>query len=295
MQAVQPSTTPSDPPSILALAHSLHASLSSTFAPLLPHPSHILHPLGPIPPSSLSKSRAQLNTTLTSLHAACAAFSNETLALVPDSSIARGPARAASEKYLSLLKESAASQSVLLEAEEDKNRRAELLRRRGEYEVNLPLLERDLLRDLPGAERSLGVLERIAKGLGLDCFKDEPRREVRESGEVEVHTLSVGGKAMVVDFEVDGTSGGFERVKFTYHVLEDQHEDEEVARRLQSNLGGMDGSAEEAGLESALVMFRESLRELKVLDEMTAASNVDCFAVANKMGPCLREILEAEG
>lgn len=282
-------------PSILSTAHALHSSLLATFNPLLPsRSSHLLHPLGPLPPASLSSTRRLLTSTLADLRTACTTFASHTLSDVPDSSATRGPVRAGTEKYLSLLKESAGSQSILLERREDARRGKELLARREGYAGRLPVLEQRLLEG-GGTERTLRILESVAESCGLACFQEKGML-VKGGKEVEVHTLSIGGKVMVMDFEVDA-QGVVDKIKFVY-VLENEHVDDGIAARLLEKLVGLEavgaGEQEEARAEKKLRELREIMRELRRLDEMTEETTVDCFAITSKMVESIAAVLEGE-
>ena len=91
--------------------------------------------------------------------------------------------------------------------------------------------------------------------------------------------------------------GVVDKIKFMY-VLENEHVDEGIAKRLLEKLVGLDkvgqGEQEEARGEKKLREFREIVRELKRLDEMTEETTMDCFAITSKMAESIVAVLEGE-
>lgn len=145
------------------------------------------------------------------------------------------------------------------------------------------------------AERTVAIVESVSNALGFVSFK-ETGSQMGEAGMREVHTLSLGGKVMVVDVEVEAESGRVLKVKFSY-VLESQHDDDEVAQVLGATLRGVENVLdveEEEGVENRLRRFRAILTELKRVDEITAETSVDCFAATAKMAKALAEVLDPE-
>jgi hypothetical protein len=205
------------------------------------------------------------------------------------------------EKYLSLLKETASSEGVLLSSlGTDAQLAQQLLARRSAHAHLYPMSSLELLS--PGAgpkgERTLAMLESVATGLGLVTFRETGTQLIggRAEGTREVHTLSLGGKVMVVDVEVDAEEGRVLKVKVSY-VLEAQHDALEVARRLEGMLKGMEmtgNGGDEEEIEKGLKGFRETLRELARLDEITEETTVDCFAAQEAMASCLQSVLDGE-
>lgn len=101
---------------------------------------------------------------------------------------------------------------------------------------------------------------------------------------------------MVIDVEVEAEAGRVLRVKVSY-VLESQHESEGTARRLEKMLEGVENlgeGADELEVERGLRGFRETLRELKRLDEMTEETTLDCFAMHEAMLEALQKVSEGE-
>ncbi|ORY73823.1 hypothetical protein BCR35DRAFT_306927 [Leucosporidium creatinivorum] len=302
-------STSTGEPTVLATAHSLRSSLSASFssanssAPAVgDKSSHLLHPLGPFDPSTRSAQLSQLQSTLSSIRSAVTAFSS---ILPPPSDNPAGAVRAVgdpNEKHLALLKETASSEAVLLSSlEADAQRAKQLLARRDDYAHLYPVLTARQLSKLPegvaGArgQRTIEVLEGIAASLGLMSFKDTSSHIV-DGASKEVHTLSLGGKVMVVDVEVEADGGRALRVKVSY-VLDSQHESEGTARRIEAMLRDVENlgeGADELVVERGLKGFRETLRELKRLDEMTEETTVDCFAIHEAMLGALHRVLQVE-
>lgn len=277
------------PQSILTLAHTLHSSLIEAFAPPLPADSrapttHLLHPLSAIPPSTLPRSQSQITATFAALRSSCGAFSSALLD--PSSSLSSHPApRPATEKLLSLLKETASSQAVLLSHRQDAKRAADALRTR---RPPLPVLSAGLLQGTP-ADRTLAILDAVSTALGLSTFRDT-------AGDA-LTTLSVGGKCMVVDLDVDASTGRVLRTKLSYVIGDNMVEDEAIAGVLGAALANFERVKEvewEAQVETGLGRFRDALEELKRLDEMTVETSVDCFAVAAKMASSVLAVLALE-
>ncbi|GAA5826530.1 hypothetical protein JCM5353_003041 [Sporobolomyces roseus] len=173
---------------LLSSIYTLRNSLLTSF----PSPSspHSLHPLSSIPPSQLPFLRTQLAQTLSTLRTATQQFSS----LLPSSSSA-----APLDKLLSLSTQSSSSQSTLLNLTSTCTTLFPSLlnqpsRRRRRY----PTLHPHELSLLPLS--ILPVLERVAKDLGLVCFRDDDESTEQPRDKV---TLSLGGKVMVVDFELE--------------------------------------------------------------------------------------------
>ncbi|KAM0749941.1 hypothetical protein T439DRAFT_381486 [Meredithblackwellia eburnea MCA 4105] len=321
------SSPPSQTPCVLALAQTLHSQLITSFAPPLPAndrapTTHLLHPLSSIPPQAVPESRQRVKDTFTSLRSACAAFSSQlldpvTTGTTTTTTTTTNARPVATEKLLSLLKETAGSQAVLIAHGQDAKRAAEALKSR---RPNLPVLSYETLAGFEGGgagggagggsgggggggapQRTLYIIERIASALGLASFRETGSHAIEEEGTgvkkmLDVVTLSLGAKVMVIDVEVDSEVGKVIKTKFSY-VLDSQHEDDEVARELTGSLRGIEKVLEldeEAEVELRLQRFRAILKELKRLDEMTEESTVDCFSVAAKMARAIASVLVPE-
>ncbi|KAL8290617.1 hypothetical protein RQP46_002875 [Phenoliferia psychrophenolica] len=287
-------SSPPGPESILSLAHGLHSRLISSFAPPLPANSaapttHLLHPLSSISPAKVPAAQESLRATFAAMRSSCAAFSSQLLDPTSQlsSSHPSSAIRPATEKLISLLKETAASQAVLLSHRQDATRAADAIKSR---RLPIPILSYDLLEGFTGggpAERTLAIIESVSNALGLDSFKETAG---------DVHTFSLGGKVMALDVDVEASSGRVLRTKFSY-ALESQREDEDVAKVLTAALDGIERVLEvehEAAVEQGLARFRSTLAELKVLDEMTEETTTDCFAVLGKMARSVQSVLLAE-
>lgn len=273
--------------SILTLAHTLHSSLIGAFAPPLPADSrapttHLLHPLSSIAPSTLPPAQAQIRATFAAVRASCGSFSASLLDPSAQLSVGTGGARLpATDKLLTLLKETASSQAVLLSHRQDATRaQGALVARR----PPLPVLSPALLAHGAPADRTLAILDHIATALALSTFRD-------------AHTLALGGKCMVVDLDVDPTSGRVLRTKFAYVIRERTVEDELIAHVLAAALADLERVHEvvcEARVEAGLARFRDALGELKRLDELTVDTGIDCFAVAARMASSIQSVLSLE-
>lgn len=126
------------------------------------------------------------------------------------------------------------------------------------------------------------MLERVAKDLGLVCFRDDEA----SISEQETVTLSLGGKVMVVDFEVHRSEGKEEvvrKVKVAYVFKGEQEFNDRAARKLQelfSHEGEGEGEAEEEEKWSGV---KEVLRELGELDKRTEREEKDAFEALDEL------------
>lgn len=297
----QPTASRSDAePTILTTAHQLRTSLNAVFNHRpTGSSSHLLHPLGPYDSAARPEQLAQISSTISSIRSAVTASSS---LLPPPSDNPAGAPRAVggpTDKLLSLLKETATSETVLLNSlQSDAQKARQLLARRDEYAGAYPVLTARQLSKLPEGsargDRSLEVLEGFAASLGLVSFRDTASSTV-DGLSKELHTLSLGGKVMVVDVEVE-SAGRVVRVKVSY-VLEVQHEMEGAARKLEqmlSGLGELSADGDEVSLERGLKGFRETLRELRRLDEMTEQTGLDCFAMHDSMLSAIQKAFSSE-
>ncbi|KAK4048162.1 tRNA methyltransferase, has a role in tRNA modification [Microbotryomycetes sp. JL221] len=150
-------------------------------------------------------------------------------------------------------------------------------------------------------DKTVSILETIAKQLGLVSFKDTSSQTLSLNGStepaiVEMHTLSIGGKVMVIDIEVLAQEGRVNKVKMSY-VLEQQHDCDQIAQQLLELLKDVEASSvmDQAQLDNVsdrLQVFLLTLGELKKLDEWTEQSKVDCFAAYEGMVSDLGRLLQ---
>ncbi|KAK4698661.1 hypothetical protein P7C70_g7613, partial [Phenoliferia sp. Uapishka_3] len=285
------STSAPTPPTIYSLAHTLHAQLSSTInaanqsqaSPSSSPTTHLHHPLNPTSlPSTLA--------TFSTLRQACTSFSSSIL------SPSVNDHRQATEKLLSLLRETSASQASIILSN---NAIQSFATTQAQREAAAPVLSWNLLEGFKGSrgERTLAIVEGISEALGFLSYK-ETSQVMGDGGEVgEIATLSLGADVMVVDIEVVLSSGVVRRVKFSYVRDGQQKEDEEVARIIMGTLGGVERVLDVDGEEKAekgLRRFRNSLKELKLLDEASKDGGGDAFEAVKKMAGAIHDILEAE-
>ncbi|GAA5901554.1 hypothetical protein JCM5296_006810 [Sporobolomyces johnsonii] len=292
--------------SLLSTAHSLRSHLVASLSPALPldvdsssQSTAHLHPLSSIPPTSIPSLRSHLHASLDSLRTALSSFQS-LLPTPPPTSLdpstpapplpAPAPAPALTDKYLSLLRESALAQSALLASNsDDRLTSSRLVARRASYEHLYPVLHPA---EAATPELVLPILERLANEVGLVCFRDD-----NGAGAQQEHvTLSLGGKVMVVDLEVvrNVHSGGDERgqearereqvskVKVAYVFEGADLLDERAAAKLQALFDGLQQD-EEGGRETRWKGVRQLLRELHVLDERTESEGRDCFMLVEQL------------
>ncbi|GAA6037385.1 hypothetical protein JCM8097_008543 [Rhodosporidiobolus ruineniae] len=281
--------SPAAPESLLASAHHLQALVSVLSAP--PHlapttpSSALLHPLGPAPPASLPALRTSARSTLTQLRSSLTAFSS--LTALPSASAAStapsadAPPKQLRDKYLTHLRDSAQSETTLLHLRQADASFAHnlLTARQRTYGALFPAVT-PAEDDEEEEKDVLPTLERLAKELGLVGFRDDDGAE----GEQDKVTLSLGGKVMVVDFEVVRVpaaavdKGGkrrekVDRVKVAYIVAGADLICAAAGSMLQSLFAG------EIGLSRAerWRAVRGLLEQLKELDEATERTGRDCF------------------
>ncbi|BGP26248.1 hypothetical protein JCM10295v2_005193 [Rhodotorula toruloides] len=273
--------------SLLDTAHSLHALLATRLASPSASPgtrSISLHPLSAIPHTALPELRAALASTVATLRSGISQFSS--LAL-PQADSATGDGsrdgRARRDRYLTLLRDATGTESSLLTARKDDAVRAKrvLKRRRREYEelweVTTPRSS------VAGGPTVLSVLEELAKDLELVTFRDDEGIDGgRKDGPV---TLSVGGKVMVVDFEVVGEMD-VARVKVAY-VADGQDLHCAVAEEKLHALLRRSGEPkeDESVRQRCWQGVRSLLEQLKELDEATERLGQDCFMALNRTLP----------
>ncbi|GJN92972.1 hypothetical protein Rhopal_006017-T1 [Rhodotorula paludigena] len=274
------------PDSVLATAHSLRTLVAESFpsptatATPAPHP----HPLSASPaPSSLPALRAALSSHLSSLRSSLATFS--TLALPPSAS-AQDPTASATgkretDKYLTLLRDSAQHQAALLAHRTAATAHLATHRDNDDaWPVRVPFTR--------SRGAVLEALEGVAKELALVAFRDGDGGEGGAEGTAAEQstkpvTLSVGGKVMVVDFEVRGGAadasageGGatVERVKVAYVVDGTDRVCDPAAQKLHALLSGPCDNEQERWKG-----VRRVLRQLGELDAETERSGRDCFTL----------------
>ncbi|KAK4330049.1 Proteophosphoglycan 5 [Rhodotorula toruloides] len=273
--------------SLLDTAHSLQTLLTTRLASSsssLDASTASLHPLSATPPTSVPELRAALASTVSTLRAGISQFSS--LAL-PQADSATGEetkdVKARRDRYLTLLRDAAGTESSLLASrKEDAERARRVLKRRrreyeGVWEVTTPRTS--------GAEGPtvLSVLEGLAKDLELVTFRDDDGIDGgRKDGPV---TLSVGGKVMVVDFEVVGEMD-VAKVKVAYVVDGLDLQCSVAADKLHALLRR---SEEEKGDEAVRQRcwrgVKTLLEQLKELDEATERLGQDCFTALNRTLP----------
>ncbi|GAA5825384.1 hypothetical protein JCM11251_006960 [Rhodosporidiobolus azoricus] len=305
-------------PSLLASAHHLTAllhpltspppfPLSSSPTSSVP-PAALLHPLGPSSPSDVSGLRTKAQETLSHLRSSLASFSS--LALPPppsDSSFAADPTptdanspdkKRERDKYLTLLRDSAQHETTLLSLRSTDASYAQTLLTRRLSPSTTGSTYGGLYAALSPVEEEKGEmlkpLERSGKELGLAGFRDD---EGNEDARPERVTLSLGGKVMVVDFEVvrgrDGECEGerVEKVKVAYVPPAPEGADSLVCvsagQMLLSLLSPSPSSPRAPGEEeeerkredkhARWRAVRQVLEQLKGLDEATEKTGRDCF------------------
>ncbi|BGP18219.1 hypothetical protein JCM10213_007846 [Rhodosporidiobolus nylandii] len=319
-----PPPTPS-PPSLLALTHTLHTLLSplaslpppsssSSPAATTPPAEALLHPLGPhssASPAALAALRGRIRKTMGEVRRGVGEFAALSLAStgVGDAAVGGGTAGAGAgeaaekqrrDKYLTLLRDASSSESALLSLSSSSSSSSSalstLIHRRTQYASLFPALTPSEAASPPGSGAgTLATLERLAAQLGLVSFRDDDGLDAAAAERV---TLSLGGKVMVVDFEIERSSSSGEKVdkvKVAY-VAPSSGEDRvcrpaaEALQRALSLPPSASSSSSSAGAEEQEEAERDAgehrwksvrglLSELKELDESTSRTGEDCFAL----------------
>ncbi|GAA6019791.1 hypothetical protein JCM11491_000269 [Sporobolomyces phaffii] len=285
-----------EPRSLLATVTSLRADLDASF----PRRGARPHALSAVAPSRVAHLRAHLEQSLATLRSSLASL--ESLLPPPEDVSPRNPNL---DKFLSLLSQSAATQHSLLSLSATspskragtggRERDRDEARRRAAYPTLHPeeVAKAGLV--------VLPILERIAKDLGLVCFRDDEHEhgdsdsaaaggalDETAQGAPEVVTLSLGGKVMVVDFKLHRerrlgpatpeTAESVHGIKVAYVWKGEQYFDERSARKLSALFQSDDN--ERRDKEGMWSSVRNVLQELHEADERTAADDgkVDWFA-----------------
>lgn len=273
--------------SLLETAHSLQTLLTTRLASssTLPDLSAAsLRRLTATSPTSVHDLRAALASTVSTLRSGVSQFSS--LALPKADSVAgeeTKDVKARRDRYLTLLRDAAGTESSLLAARKGDAERARrvLKRRRRDYEdvweVTTPRMSGS---DGPTV---LSVLEGLAKELELVTFRDDDGIDGgRKDGPV---TLSVGGKVMVVDFEVVGEMD-VAKVKVAYVVDGQDLQCSVAAEKLQGLLRcSQEEKEDEAVRQRCWRGVKTLLEQLKELDEATERLGQDCFTALNRTLP----------
>ena len=274
------------PPSVLSVALGIRTQLTS-FPTNNPE---LLHPYSSNKASrSLSVTRNTITDALRQIRTSLSEFEAKRL---DDPSVETA-------KYLSLLRESSGSQAVVLGHLADLLAAQEILLESST--TTFPILSLALLSIPAPDERTIAILSAIAtslSALSLDVFKESATQTI--AGEIiPVHTLSLGGKTMVIDFEVHGVTGRVIKTKFSY-ALETQHFDEEVDRYLRRDLEkvhllGTGGDEIRGEVEVMLRRVKETLIELSRVDRETERTRIDCFQASKDMRIALSDLSTLEG
>ncbi|GAA5991597.1 hypothetical protein JCM11641_004017 [Rhodosporidiobolus odoratus] len=311
---------PSTPTSLLNTAHSLHSGLlplvaplptvSSSVTPSTRPPAALLHGLGPTPSTSLPALRSTVTHHLANLRTAVSHFSTLVHSDPPSISSPNDDHKTRDrDKYLALLKESAGHEATLVASSTSSSASTGSLlahRRTSTYSALFPALSPSALAQ-PEPVGILSNLEKLATQTGLVAFRDDQGQE--ETNKV---TLSLGGKVMVVDFEVvrstrQGGEAGFkeekvDKVKVAY-VAEGEDRVCTFAGDMLFSLLSPPSAVGEEGIgkqevqedqrreakEQRWKSIRNLLDELKHLDAATERTGRDCFRSLD----VLRTALEA--
>lgn len=285
-------------PSLLATVSSLRSHLVAAFPPSASSAS--THLLSAVPPPQLDHLRSHLTETVKTLRTSLNAFGS----LLPDAN-ADGPpsstqsSRLELDKFLSVSLQSAATESLLLSLGSTPSLASAVPRARRYPALQPDELARASLVVLP-------ILERIAKDLGLVCFRDDDEDESAQDGSKakglrEEVTLSLGGKVMVVDVKVHrravasteppetGLKESVASVKVAYVFKGEQYFDEKSAKQLSQLFSKCRESDNvEADLSEELwSQIGQVLKELHDLDERTAREEVNYFS---KLGQLVERV-----
>ncbi|GAA5913869.1 uncharacterized protein JCM6883_004020 [Sporobolomyces salmoneus] len=272
-------------PSLLAHASALRSHLLTTFPP-----SSSPHLLSTLPPSELAHLRSHLSSTISTLRTSLSSFES----LLPAPSLeesATEPRRLELDKYLSLLSQSSSTEALLLSLSDSTSTPVSHSTSQRRY----PILHPEELSK--SSHLVLPILERIAKDLGLVCFRDDEEEDAEAGGKREeerVVTSSLGGKVMVVDFKVHRQSiekgemkEVVEGVKVAYVWKGEQIFDERGGKILsdlfsasRNDKGERDDRQEKEEIWSNVGRV---LKELHELDERTEKEEMDWFAKLNQL------------
>ncbi|GAA5880974.1 hypothetical protein JCM16303_004622 [Sporobolomyces ruberrimus] len=265
-------TAESAPPqSLLATACSLRSQLEHLDG---------AHPLSSPSPSTFDHLRTHTTTTLSNLRSALASLHG--LLPLPNGGVTlprSTPSRLELDKFLSLLSQSATTESLLLSL-------AQSTPSHPRTPAKYPILHPG---ELETRDAVLPILERIAKDLGLVCFRDDegddPGQEPRG-----LVTLSLGGKVMVVDFEVARTHGheSVDKVKVAYVWKGEQYFDEKSAKRLTqafsvARTSGPIGALAHGEREEMWSNVARVLKELYDLDYRTSREELNYFGKLSRL------------
>lgn len=278
------------PPSVLSCALGIRTQLNA----LPTNSPELLHPFSSnSAPRALSITRMNITDALRQIRSSLSEFEAKTL----------DQPSVETAKYLSLLRESSGSQAVVLGHLADLVAAQNILLEASA--TTFPILSHALLslstpdgRTITPDQRTIAILSAIASSLSLDSFQESATQTI--AGEnVQIHTLSFGGKTMVIDFEVHGVTGQVVKTKFSY-ALETQHFDEEVDRFLKRDLNkvhllGAGGDEITREVESMLQRVKETLRELSRVDRETERTKVDCFQASKDMRIALSDLSSLQG
>ncbi|GAA5940540.1 uncharacterized protein JCM15063_002367 [Sporobolomyces koalae] len=269
------------PVTLLSTLSTLRSHLVSSFPRAAPPAAP--HPLSSVAPSEFAAVRARLGSTVSTIRTSLDHF--ERLLPAPAADAPTPAATAELHKYLSLLTQSAATESVLLSIAHSSSSTAALLESRSSQYPTLHPHERTAPLILP-------TLERIARDLGLVCFRDdegqaEPQQTV---------TLSLGGQVMVVDVEVhrsESTAGHaehVEKVKVAYVWKGEQLFDDKSARKLSGLFRDSAPRSQDGQVKEDLWNdVRGILSELHRLDDRTAKEDLDYFALVARLDDSVRQ------
>lgn len=267
---------------LLKTAHSLQTLFTTRLTPSSSSPdasAALIHPLSAIAPASVPYLRAALASTVSAFRTGVSQFSSLTLPQPgPTDGEETKDAKARRDRYLTLLRDAAGTEAYLLATRKDDAVRARRVskRRRREYEGLWDV------RTPSGAEEpsALAVLEGLAKDLELVTFRDDDGIDGgRKDGPI---TLSVGGKVMVVDFEVVAGKD-VAKVKVAYVVDAQDLQCAVAADKLHALLRhAREKEEDETVQQRCWRSVKSVLEQLKELDEATERLGQDCFTALNR-------------
>lgn len=210
--------TDTAPPTILSVVHTLHSQLTSLNPTLSTHPTHPishLHSSLSTPPTSnlpLLTSESIIET-FKDIRSSLESFQSSFLSQHVNPSN-NNNTKLGIDKYLSLLSELSMLSSIDLDVEREKEQRNLALSRRMETRETSSDSIMNLVYSLPVGTpqvRSIGIVEAISHSMGWVSFQEL----ATDGGDGIV--LSLGGKVMVIDFEVS-REGAVRKVKISYSL-----------------------------------------------------------------------------
>jgi hypothetical protein len=269
MDVDQPFASSSEPSSSSSSIQSALHSIQSQLSAICPRATPAsLHQLQPFDFDGCSDS---VLSSLFQIRQAISSFSASVPTLAP--------------KQIVLLREWAFNEDASLSTSRVENLAQTCLSKR---KAVFPLLSSAVRRKETSLEKTVALLEDVGKSLGLEVFKDE----VPGAGGVN---LTMAGKVLVIDLEVEGTKGRVTKVRFAYG--QETKGNASVDQLLSDELGALDWDSGQGPDEEKLDRFRDHVAALVRLDERMAKAEgaaADHFEDSKALTDVFQQIHQAE-